>query len=242
MCLVEIFSTFKPVGYTFVLINRFPDDIEGLFLDVNLRKTKMLLFATHHPPRQHDKYYFQCIGNALDVYSPKYEKYVLVGDLNAEENEAMTKQFLEIYGLKSLVHASTCFKSLNNPSCIDLILTNCYRSFQNTSILSSGLSDCHKMVITVMKTRNIFYRNYKHFDKVTFNDHLLSYLQATPAAHLNFCKFQESFLHVLNIYAPMKKIIRANEMPYMTKPLRKQRNYCNRLYKRERKRFYTNID
>ena len=171
-------------------LHRFPDDIEGLFLEVNLRKTQILLFATYHPPRQHDKYYFQCIGNALDVYSPKYEKYVLVGDLNAEENEAMTKQFLELYGLKCLVHASTCFKSLNNPSCIDLILTNCYRSFQNTSILSSGLSDCHKMVITVMKARNheakprhIFYRNYKNFHKITFNDHLLWYLQAIPAAH-----------------------------------------------------------
>ena len=173
--------------------------------------------------------------------------------MNAEENEAMTKQFLELYGLKSLVRASTCFKSLNNPSCIDLILTNCYRSFQNTSILPSGLSDCHKMVITVMKTRypkakprHIFCRNYKLFDKVTFNDHLLWYLQATPAEHIHFC----------------------NEVPYMTKPLRKaimtrsrlenkylktklfsdkdmfkkQRNYCNRLYKRERKRFYKNID
>ena len=55
--------------------------------------------------------------------------------------------------------------------------------------------------------RHIFYRNYKNFDKVTFNDHLLWYLQATPAAHINVCKFQESFLHVLNIYAPMKKEI-----------------------------------
>ena len=141
----------------------------------------------------------------------------------------MTKQFLELYGLKSHVHASTCFKSLNNPSSIDLILTNCYRSFQNTGILPNGLSDCHKMVITVMKTRypkakprHIFYRNYKIFDKVRFNDHLLWYLQATPASHINFCKFQESFLHVLNIYAPMKKeFIRANEVPHMTKPLRK---------------------
>ena len=133
-------------------LHRFPDDIEGLFLEVNLRKIKILLFATYHPPRQHDKYYFQCIGNALDVYSPKYEKYVLIGDLNAEESEAMTKQYLELYGLKSLVHASTCFKSLNNPSCIVIILTNCYRSYYQ-SILSPSLSDSHKLVVTVMKSR-----------------------------------------------------------------------------------------
>ena len=34
------------------------------------------------------------------------------------------KQFLELYGLKNLVRENTCFKSLNNPNCIDLILTN----------------------------------------------------------------------------------------------------------------------
>ena len=60
-------------------LHRFPDDIEGLFLEVNLRKTKILLFATYHRPRQHDIYYFQCIGNALDVYSPKYEKCLSQG-------------------------------------------------------------------------------------------------------------------------------------------------------------------
>ena len=54
-------------------LHRFPDDIEGLFLELNFRKIK-ILFATYHLPRQHDKYYFQCIGNALDVYSPKYDE------------------------------------------------------------------------------------------------------------------------------------------------------------------------
>ena len=65
-----------------------------------------------------------------------------------------------------------------------------------------------------------------------------------------------------------KRITRANEVPYMTKALRKaianrsrlengfyrdktdvtkkaykkQKNYCSRLYKKERKRYYTNLD
>ena len=62
------------------------------------------------------------------------------------------KQFLELYGLKNLVREKTCFKSMNNPSSIDLILTNSYRSFQNTKIISSGLSDCHMLVLSVIKT------------------------------------------------------------------------------------------
>ena len=94
-------------------------------------------------------------------------------------------------------------------------------------------------------------------------------LNSNPENKINFGKFQETFLSVLNIHAPFKKRhVRANEVPYMTKSLRKatmnrsrlenryqkvnsqerysaferQRNYCNRLYKRERKRFYKNLD
>ena len=33
----------------------FPDDIEGIFVEVNLRKTKWLILGTYHPPSQPDK-------------------------------------------------------------------------------------------------------------------------------------------------------------------------------------------
>ena len=36
-------------------LHRFPDNIEGLFFEVNFRKTKILLFATYHPPNQYDR-------------------------------------------------------------------------------------------------------------------------------------------------------------------------------------------
>ena len=85
------------------------------------------------------------------------------------------KESLELYGLKNLVRGNTCFKSLNNPSCIDLILTNSWGSFQNTNVISSGLSDCHKLVLSVIKTtfpkakpRQLFYRDFKNFEENYF--------------------------------------------------------------------------
>ena len=75
------------------------------------------------------------IGDSLDIYCSIYEKCILVGDFNAAENEETMKQFVELYGFKNLVRENTCFKSLNNPSCIDLILTNSQGSFQNTQEL-----------------------------------------------------------------------------------------------------------
>ena len=179
---------------------------------------------------------------------------------------------MELYDLQNLVKEKTCFKSLQNPSYIDLFLTNCYRSFQKTKVICTGISDCHKMIITVLKTtfqkskpKEFVYRSYRHFNQQVFKEHLRYNLQGCKA----YSELQSKFLEILNLHAPMKKrIVRANEVPYMTKTLRKaianrsrlenryyrdksdeslrayrkQKNFCSRLYKKVRKKYYTNLD
>ena len=85
--------------------------------------------------------------------------------------ENYLESFLYQHELKSLVKEKTCFKSISNPSCIDLFLTNNALSFQSTNTVSTRLSDFHKLVPTVLKTiivkdklREIQWRNYKYFD------------------------------------------------------------------------------
>ena len=63
----------------------------------------------------------------------------------------LTQKILSQFDVKNIVKGKTCFKSITNPSCIDLFITNKPLSFQNTNTLSTGLSDHHKMVITVLK-------------------------------------------------------------------------------------------
>ena len=75
--------------------------------------------------------------------------------------------FCDTIGLKSLIKYSTYHKNPENPSSIDLILTNNLRSFQNSCIIEKGLSDLHRMVLSIMKTSFerlklvTNYRNYK---------------------------------------------------------------------------------
>ena len=193
-----------------------PGDIEGMFIELNFRKTKWLLLGTYHPPNQNDEYYFQNIGNALDTYIRTYDKFIL-------------------------------------------------------TVISTGISDFHVMILTVLKTtivkakpKQIFYRDYKNYDDRIFKDDLKRNLSADAENKRNFQQFQTTFLDVLEKHAPIKKRnIRANEVPYMTKTLRKaimtrsrlqnryhklktgeslqsfkrQRNFCNILYKRERKNY-----
>ena len=224
------------------------------------------------PPSQNDIYYFSEIGRALNHYTQKYEKLILAGDFNAEQKENVLNNFMDLYDLKCLVNEKTCFKSIQNPSCIDLFLTNCNRSFVSTTTISTGCSDFHKMVVTVFKInfkkskpKKIPYCCFKNLDKEEFKAYLRSKVENCNSHE----SFEKHFLEVLNKYAPVKtKIKRANEVPYMTKALRKaianrsrlenryyrlktedskisykkQKNFCSRLYKKERKKFYENLD
>ena len=143
--------------------------IEGIFLEINLRKTKWLLFGTYHRPKQNDLYFFDCVSNALDSYLMTYDKFILAGDFNVQEDEQVIAEFLDKYNANNLVKNKTCFKSIKNPSYVDLIITNNCKSFQNTTVVSTGCSDFHKMALTILKSkfikakpRVIYYRDYTY--------------------------------------------------------------------------------
>ena len=147
---------------------KFTKKLEGLFIEINLRKSKLLLFGTYHSTHPEyglsDNDYFEQVRLALNVYS-NYDKFLLSGDFNAEEEEeeCCLKEFLYEYKAKNLIKQNTCFKSINNTSFIAI------KMFK-TLTLSTGLSDFHKMIVTVMKTtfpkakpKIIQYRDYKNF-------------------------------------------------------------------------------
>ena len=117
----------------------FPDDIEGLFIELNFRKPKWLLFGTYHPPTQSDSYYFNNLDKILDLYS-HYDKKLLVGDFSTEV-WVVLKIFLYQHDLENLVKDKTCCKNTNNPSTIDRSLTNSSLAFQNTTTTFTGLSE-----------------------------------------------------------------------------------------------------
>ena len=91
-------------------IHNTPEDIESIFIEINLIKTRWLFCGCYHPPSQSDQYFFENIGKALDKYSKHYDKFMLVGDFNAEESESCLSQFLYEYNAKNIVKENTCFK------------------------------------------------------------------------------------------------------------------------------------
>ena len=102
-----------------------------------------------------------------------------VGEFNAGDSEASSSNFLFENSAKSIVNNYTCYKSVENLSCICLFITNSQLSFENTITLTTGLFDFHKMVMVVLKTefaklvpKKVVYRNYKNFNRDEFKREL----------------------------------------------------------------------
>ena len=124
---------------------------EGFFIEINLRKKKWLRSCSYNSPKNNIGTHLQIIGKTLDKLIASYDNIILLGDFNVEPEETKMSEFLNMHSLKNLVSQNTCFKNTENPSCINLILTNCSRSFQNTGVFETGLSDFHKRTFTVLK-------------------------------------------------------------------------------------------
>ena len=110
------------------------------------------------------------------------------------------------------------------------------------------------------------YRDYKFFDWTKFKNNLNEKLSEGIS---NNESFETTFIEVLNKHAPLKKkLFRANHAPYITKTLRKaimrrsqletkylktktqtdlklykkHKNFCSKLHKRNRRKYYESLD
>ena len=122
------------------------------------------------------------------------------------------RNFCQSYGLKNLINEPTCYKNTNNPSSIDVILTNRPNSFQNSMAIETGLSDHHKMVLTVLKTyikkiepTIIKYCDYKHFNANLFSNDLIYNLQKFDKTAMRYEDFKDIFMSILDRHAVIKE-------------------------------------
>ena len=138
-----------------------------------------------------------------------------------------SSEFLNAYNAKDIVKNKNCFKSIENPFCVDLILTDKPGSFQHTNVFETSISDHLKLVTTVMKTtftkaspKYVHYCNYKNFNEQDFSLELRGRLEVN-VVDANYETFY-NVLKVLNKHVPIKtKVIRGNQAPYITKAYRK---------------------
>ena len=187
--------------------------------------------------------HLSALSLGLDELTQQYDNIILIGDFNCEPSDTEMSNFCEIYGLKNLVKEPTCFKNVEKPTLIDLILTNKTKSFQSTLNVESGLSDFHKMTITVMKceykkqpSKVIFYRDFKNYSNDKFRYDLEDVLPTCNINQISHDEFTSKFNSVFDKHAPLKKkYVRANNGPFVTREIRKaimvRSKLANKYYK-----------
>ena len=157
----------------------FSPKIEAIVIEINLKKRKWLIIDSYNPYKNMIGDHLHSVGNYLNESCKRYENFIIIGDFNSETKEDAMQDFCSVYSINNVVNEPTCFKNIDHPSCIDLILTNKPRSFQNTSVMETGLSDFHRLTGTVMKSKFekqvpkvLIYRNYKSVKNENFRNDL----------------------------------------------------------------------
>ena len=187
-----------------------PSKVEGIFIELNLRKTKWVFMVGYNPRKENISYFLDEVSKVLDKHIINYDNLLVIGDFNSSISEDALQSFCEIYDLENLIKQPTCYKNPINPTSIDLILTNRSNNFQNSTTLETGLSDHHKLTLTVLKTYvkkkdpiSVNYRCYKKFNENLFRSQLIISLQSMENNVMNYDKFKETFMIDLNEHAPM---------------------------------------
>ena len=175
------------------------------------RTGQLLINCSYNPNNGNIQSHLYSVSKSLDIHLNRYENIILLGNFNTSIEDSFMKSFCENNDLRSLVKELTCFKSPENPSCIDLILTNKPRSFSKIGVKETGLCDYHKLVTTVMKIHfpkskrsMIIYRSYKKFDNKKFMENLNAEIET-----------QSNYLEM------MARYLRANHKPFINAEISK---------------------
>ena len=80
-----------------LLTTSLPKDFEGFFVELSLRKKKILKCSSHNPAKSNIPSHLGIMGRSSDSYMSRYENFLAIGDLNSEISEVAVSEFCETY-------------------------------------------------------------------------------------------------------------------------------------------------
>ena len=156
--------------------------IECIVIEVLFDKTKMFVICIYRPPSVHVSHLIEAIDKMFTKCLVEGQFIILIGDFNVDFNNVdhSLTDTMEIFSLKNIIDGATCRKNTNNPTSIDVILTNQPKRLAGSLNTNIDLSDFHNIIGTASKVhvdhmvkRTIIYRSYKNYNAESFNESLL---------------------------------------------------------------------
>ena len=82
--------------------------VENVFIKMNLRSKKWLLSCSYNPNLTLLNNHIQNISRGIDVYSSKYDNFIVLGDFNAETSKTTISEFWTTWHLSCLSDFLKC--------------------------------------------------------------------------------------------------------------------------------------
>ena len=214
--------------------NIFKDDIECIFVDILLPKTKTFTVGIFYRPPNKTKFIENINEDFHKLHSENNDVFIL-GDMNinlfqnekyiGEDNKDSTstacpllnkyKEFISTFGLKQLIRSPTRV-TCGTASLIDHVLTNTEEKISQSGVLEIGISD-HQLIFCTRKlnriksgtTKYINFRSMKKYTKAIFLEKLRTVnfpdYEDFPDANSAYSDFLSKLTDVINQVAPLKQ-------------------------------------
>jgi hypothetical protein len=227
------------------------DTIENLVVEVKQKSNKYFFIIVYSSPSTPFTVFNETLSCLIEKCLSESDTIYIMGDININLLQKKNKlhELLACFGLSNTVKGATCFKNINNPSLLDVILCTKPKTIVETLNINIGISDFHNFICAAAKIEvpnidkiRIQYRSYKKFNEHLFKFDLSNQLSNinTSVCEINECnndKIMETVMqtiqNTLNKHAPTKvKYIKPYQVPYMNSKLRKAINVKNMLFRK----------
>ena len=109
---------------TKLLKHDFGTDIENLSAEINLRKRKWFFNGSKIRIKAKFLNHLNYLDLVFNKHSKVYDNFIFMGDFNIAMSDKAMEVFCSFNNLENLNTKPTCYKNHENPTCINLILTN----------------------------------------------------------------------------------------------------------------------
>ena len=146
--------------------------IDFLTFEIIIKSRKWYISYLYRPPNVNESILCDLLNVLCEEFISNNNLYVAYGDLNCNwfKHNALS-DLCEIYGMVNLIEQPTCFKG-DDPSLVDVFLTNKPKCFSGVCNVDLGTSDFHKCICVSSKMfapshskHKITYRSMKHFSE-----------------------------------------------------------------------------
>ena len=236
------------------------DDIESIWLEIFIAKSKSILIVTFYRPPGSSVYIpneFNKTFNDMLLNGTKENKEIIIlGDFNVDylkpNDNKEIKSIFQLFGLKQLIKTATRITN-ESSTLIDLIATNNPQSISKSNVFATSISD-HDMVGCIRKINHFKYTpkvimccNYASYNANNMNNDFEA-VDWEPVYNTNDVNVALNNFHgvvktIFDRHAPfVVRRVKGKSCPWMHHDLRKTMTDRDRLLTKARKKKYRRLE